>query len=118
MFSADGTWTVFTGDQLGALFASHVVSNYASLDSEKSLAKLAMVASAVSSKMIEAMAKVEGFKFAQCLTGFKYIGNTALDLVKAGYQVEFGYEEAIGFMFGDEIRDKDGVAATVSDHGR
>ena len=25
----------------------------------------------------------------------------------------FGYEEAIGFMFGSELRDKDGVAASV-----
>lgn len=46
--------------------------------------------------------------------GFKYIGNTALDLVKDGYEVLFGYEEAIGYMFGSEIRDKDGVAATVA----
>lgn len=48
------------------------------------------------------------------LTGFKFIGNTALDLERAGYEVPFGYEEAIGFMFGSEIRDKDGIAATVS----
>lgn len=98
--------------------------------SGKAIDKLAMVASTVSSKMIEAMAKCEGFKFVECLTGtagsevvalltdrvtgFKYIGNTALDLVKEGYEVPFGYEEAIGFMFGSEIRDKDGVAATVS----
>jgi len=47
-------------------------------------------------------------------TGFKFIGNTALDLVKEGYEVPFGYEEAIGYMFGSEIRDKDGVAAAVS----
>jgi phosphomannomutase len=47
------------------------------------------------------------------LPGFKFIGNTALDLVRQGYEVPFGYEEAIGFMFGSEIRDKDGVAATV-----
>lgn len=45
--------------------------------------------------------------------GFKFIGNTALNLEKEGYEVPFGYEEAIGFMFGSEIRDKDGVAATV-----
>jgi phosphomannomutase len=50
-------------------------------------------------------------------TGFKYIGNTALDLAKTGLHVPFGYEEAIGFMFGDEIRDKDGVAATVRSLG-
>ena len=31
--------------------------------------KLSMVASTVSSKMIEAMAATEGFNFAECLTG-------------------------------------------------
>lgn len=90
-----------------------------------------MVASTVSSKMVEAMALCEGFKFVDCLTGrlsryniwhlfqinitgFKFIGNTALDLERVGCEVPFGYEEAIGFMFGSEIRDKDGIAATVS----
>lgn len=90
-----------------------------------------MVASAVSSKMVGAMAAVEGFKFTECLTGscrsaqrqlkyvdfrhpgFKFIGNTALALVEQGYEVPFGYEEAIGFMVGSEIRDKDGVSAAV-----
>ena len=45
--------------------------------------------------------------------GFKFIGNTALRLEQEGFEVPFGYEEAIGFMFGSKIRDKDGVAATV-----
>jgi phosphomannomutase len=47
------------------------------------------------------------------LVGFKYIGNTTLALVEQGFEVPFGYEEAIGFMIGSEIRDKDGVAAAV-----
>ena len=79
--------------------------------------------------MVKAMAQAEGFKFYESLTGmffwvelstmgrrtigFKYIGNTALDLVKQGYEVPFGYEEAIGYMIGNEIRDKDGISATV-----
>jgi phosphomannomutase len=46
-------------------------------------------------------------------SGFKYIGNTALALVEQGFEVPFGYEEAIGFMIGSEIRDKDGVSAAV-----
>ncbi|KAF4604010.1 phosphohexose mutase family protein [Pleurotus pulmonarius] len=107
-----GKWIVFTGDQLGALFASRELAIYK--QSGKPLEKLAMVASTVSSKMIEAMAHAEGFKFAECLTGFKFIGNTALTLVEQGFEVPFGYEEAIGYMFGPQIRDKDGVAATVS----
>ncbi|KIM58711.1 hypothetical protein SCLCIDRAFT_127650 [Scleroderma citrinum Foug A] len=107
----NGQWRTFTGDQLGSLFASHVLDAYKATG--KPLSNLAMVASTVSSKMIEAMARIEGFRFVECLTGFKFIGNTALDLVKEGYEVPFGYEEAIGFMFGSEIRDKDGVAAAV-----
>ncbi|KAI9056683.1 phosphoglucomutase first 3 domain-containing protein [Trametes sanguinea] len=107
----DGKWIQFTGDQLGTLFASACLDKYKA--SGKPIAKLAMVASTVSSKMIEAMAHAEGFKFAECLTGFKYIGNTALALEKEGYEVPFGYEEAIGFMFGSQLRDKDGVAASV-----
>ena len=89
-----------------------------------------MVASTVSSKMVESMARAEGFKFEECLTGdctthnlfqvliffagFKWIGNTASQLeADHGLDVRFGYEEAIGFMFGKVIRDKDGVAALV-----
>jgi len=107
----DGTWVMFTGDQLGALFAGRILEQYKV--SGKPLDKLSMVASTVSSKMIEAIAAAEGFKFVECLTGFKYIGNTALALVEQGFEVPFGYEEAIGFMIGSEIRDKDGVAAAV-----
>lgn len=123
----NGGWTTFTGDQLGALFAHRVFQNHKK--ASRNLSKLAIIASTVSSKMVEKMGQVEGFKFVECLTGesvtsssyelftmragFKYIGNTALDLVKQGYAVPFGYEEAIGYMFGENIRDKDGVAATM-----
>ena len=77
--------------------------------------KLAMVASTVSSKLIESMAHAEGFTFVECLTGFKYIGNTILDLERDGYNVLFGYEEALGYMIGDSegVRDKDGVSSSA-----
>ncbi|KDR81365.1 hypothetical protein GALMADRAFT_239221 [Galerina marginata CBS 339.88] len=106
-----GEWILFTGDQLGSIFAARVLEAYKA--SGQPVNKLAMVASTVSSKMIETMAEVEGFKFVECLTGFKFIGNTALRLVADGFTVPLGYEEAIGFMFGSQIRDKDGVAATM-----
>ncbi|CAE6416104.1 unnamed protein product [Rhizoctonia solani] len=107
----DGTWFVFSGDQLGSLFAAWILEGYKA--SGRPIDKLAMVASTVSSKLIGAMAAKEGFKFVESLTGFKYIGNAARTLESEGYNVLFGYEEAIGFMLGEEVRDKDGVSATM-----
>lgn len=70
-----------------------------------------MVASTVSSKFLARMGEVEGFTFVESLTGFKWIGNTAMNLEKQGLNVIFSYEEAIGFTIGDIVKDKDGVSA-------
>lgn len=67
--SSTGKWNAFTGDQIGALLASWALSKYQ--ESGKPIEKLAMCASTVSSKMIRAMAKKEGFVFRETLTGFK-----------------------------------------------
>jgi phosphoglucomutase len=65
----------------------------------------------VSSKLLARMAAAEGFRFQETLTGFKWLGNVAHQLEAQGYDVLFGYEEAIGFMFPGVHHDKDGVAA-------
>jgi phosphoglucomutase/phosphopentomutase len=41
------------------------------------------------------------------------MGNRAYNLKKEGKTVLFAFEEAIGFMFGDLVLDKDGVSAAV-----
>lgn len=58
-----------------------------------------MLASAVSSAALGAMAAAEGFRFEQTLTGFKWLGNVAKQKQAAGLTVLFAFEEAIGFMF-------------------
>lgn len=75
------------------------------------LKPVAMCASTVSSKMLGAIGKQEGFLFEETLTGFKWIGSRALALQQQGYKVLLGYEEAIGFSCGGIIPDKDGVSA-------
>lgn len=60
-----------------------------------------MLASAVSSRALGAMAAVEGFAFEQTLTGFKWLGNIAQQRAAQGKRVLFAFEEAIGFMFPD-----------------
>lgn len=45
------------------------------------------------------------------MTGFKWMGNKASELLKSGKAVLFAYEEAIGFMCGPTVLDKDGISA-------
>lgn len=72
-----------------------------------------MLATTVTTKMIRAMARKEGFQFEDTLTGFKWLGNRALDLQAAGKTVLLTVEEAIGFCVGDVVVDKDGVSAAA-----
>lgn len=76
-------------------------------------ARLAMLSSAVSSKMLRSMAEKEGFHHEETLTGFKWLGNKSLELVEKGYDAPYAFEEAIGYMFGEIVRDKDGIAAAT-----
>lgn len=70
-----------------------------------------MMSSTVSSMMLRSMATVEGFNYIDTLTGFKWMGNKAVELQAQGKHVLFAYEEAIGFMFSSTVLDKDGISA-------
>ena len=70
-----------------------------------------MCASTVSSKMLATVAAAEGFHFSETLTGFKYLGNECARLSALGMDPVFAYEEAIGYLQGRDVRDKDGVGA-------
>lgn len=101
------TWRQLTGNEIGFLFAMYVIEE---LTSQDQLPKTYLLNSTVSSQILASMAEYHGFNFKDTLTGFKWIGNKAVDLKKEGYHVPFGYEEAIGFMF-DVVNDKDGISA-------
>ena len=106
----NGQWHIFTGNQLGILLGSYVFSRY---PSSKPREKLAMLASTVSSRMLHALAQKEGFHFTETLTGFKWLGNVARDLAKAGYDVAFAFEEALGYMIPQTVHDKDSISAAA-----
>jgi phosphoglucomutase len=103
-------WHIFTGNQLGVLLGAYLFERY---PSSKPRDKLAMLASTVSSRMLAALAKKEGFKFTETLTGFKWLGNIARDLTSDGYDVVFAFEEALGYMIPQTVHDKDSISAAA-----
>ncbi|XP_043190190.1 phosphoglucomutase-2-like [Amphibalanus amphitrite] len=105
-----GEWRVFNGNETGALLGWWCWSSYPSPDDKDTCY---MLASTVSSKILRSIAEKEGFHFEETLTGFKWMGNRAEQLMLQGKKVLFAFEEAIGFMCGTTVLDKDGVSAAL-----
>lgn len=108
---SNGEWKVFTGNELGALLGWWMWHRAQQKGVDPS--KAVMISSTVSSKFLESMAKKEGFIFEETLTGFKWMANRGLELQEQGHQVLFAFEEAIGFMCGMHVPDKDGISAVA-----
>lgn len=104
-------WKQLSGNEIGILFADYVIHSQF-LDKSLGVGNVYMLNSTVSSQMIGSIASKLGFHFEDTLTGFKWIGNKAIDLEREGHVVPFAYEEAIGFMF-PTVHDKDGISALV-----
>jgi phosphomannomutase len=61
----------------------------------------------VSSSLLRVLCQARGHRYAETLTGFKWI-------VRAGADLVFGYEEALGYCVApDLVRDKDGISAAL-----
>ncbi|XP_072388312.1 phosphopentomutase [Diabrotica undecimpunctata] len=108
-----GEWRIFNGNETGALIGWWMLSSFKKRNPSYPLSKVYMLASTVSSMILNTMSKKQGFKFIDTLTGFKWLGNKALELEKQGNKVIFCFEEAIGFMVSTEVLDKDGVSAAA-----
>jgi phosphomannomutase len=102
-----GGYRVLSGDQMGALLADYLL--------EVGPRDRRMVATTiVSSQLLGFLAEQVGAEYRETLTGFKWIGNAAMDYEREhGGRFVMGYEEAIGFSVGPLVRDKDGVSAAV-----
>ncbi|CAK8683742.1 unnamed protein product [Clavelina lepadiformis] len=107
----DGHWKVFTGNEIGTLLGWWAWHCYISKNPDADRSNVYMLSSTVSSMILQSVASVEGFSFEDTLTGFKWMGNRTDELVKQGKTVLFAFEEAIGFMYGNNVLDKDGVSA-------
>ncbi|ORC93790.1 phosphomannomutase-like protein [Trypanosoma theileri] len=112
----DGTWRIFNGNEIGALLGWWTI--FHARKCGESLENCYFLSSTVSSMILRSIATKEGIHFEETLTGFKWMGSLAESLSReSSARVILAFEEAIGYMFGTRVLDKDGVtaAAVVAD---
>ncbi|MBQ8372149.1 MAG: phospho-sugar mutase [Clostridia bacterium] len=109
----DGSFTTITGNQMGALLLDYAITQ------RRALGKLSpeayCVKSIVSTDMAYKIAKTNGIKLHDVLTGFKFIGEVIKNYEKVGKSEGFvlGFEESYGYLLGTYARDKDAVEAAM-----
>lgn len=105
----NGQFVMLTGNEIGVLLGHHRL-----VDDPKPHADRLVITTIVSSPQLGSIAGELGVRYAETLTGFKWIANTALaQEAEHGTRFVFGYEEALGSSTGDVVRDKDGVSAAL-----
>jgi phosphomannomutase len=93
----DGGYRMLRGDEVGVLLAVHLLDRGATGT---------FACSIVSSTLLGTIAADRGVRFAQTLTGFKWISRVE--------GLAFGYEEALGYCVDPAgVRDKDGISAAL-----
>ncbi|WGX98334.1 phospho-sugar mutase [Nocardioides sp. L-11A] len=95
--ATEGGWRMLRGDEVGALLADHLL---------RAGRSGVYATSIVSSSLLGTMARAAGQRYAETLTGFKWIGRLP--------ELVFGYEEALGYCVDPaHVSDKDGVSAAL-----
>ena len=103
-----GEYVLLNGNQTLVLLMCYQLTRWAELG--KITGKEFVVKTIVTSMMPDAVAEHFGVKCYNCLTGFKYIAKIIREQEGLTKYIGGG-EESFGYLPGDFVRDKDGVAA-------
>jgi phosphoglucomutase len=103
-----GDYVLLNGNQTLVLIMCYQLTRWAELG--KITGKEFVVKTIVTSMMPDAVAEHFGVKCYNCLTGFKYIAKIIREQEGMTKYIGGG-EESFGYLPGDYVRDKDGVAA-------
>ena len=106
----DGKWFFPNGNQIGILFAEYILTYKKDIPANGT-----MITTIVSTPLLDTIAKKNRKIPLRTLTGFKYIGEKIRQFENKTLDGTFlfGFEEAIGYLVGTHVRDKDAVVASM-----
>ena len=99
-----------TGNQMGFILGNFILERI----KDKNIEKGALVKTLVTADLIKKIAADYGVEVFETLTGFKNICKLPNICDETGEKnFIFGYEESIGYVIGDHIRDKDAIGTSM-----
>lgn len=108
----NGQYVQISGNQTGVLLLDYLIG--AKKRAGTLPADAVSLKSLVTTDMARVVAEANGVKSYNTFTGFKFMAEKKNQLEAAGQgHVIFSYEESIGYMIGDYVRDKDAVTASL-----
>ena len=105
-----GEFELLNGNQTGALLVNYLITRWKELGKVKG--KEFIAKTVVTTDLMDVIAKANGVKVYNTLTGFKHIGALIRSLEGAEKFIGGG-EESYGYLAGDFVRDKDAVMSCV-----
>jgi len=109
--SANGDYTLVTGNQLGALHLDYLLLSLTELG--KMPKRPVVVKTIVTTDLQAAIAGKYNVECKECLTGFKWIAEVMRVIESEGKDFVYGTEESYGHLIETEARDKDGISAAA-----
>lgn len=108
----NGQYVQISGNQTGVLLLDYLIG--AKKRAGTLPADAVALKSLVTTDMARVVAEANGVKSYNTFTGFKFMAEKKNQLEASGQgHVIFSYEESIGYMIGDYVRDKDAVTASL-----
>lgn len=106
--NSNGEFVLLNGNQTGALLTYYILKRYSELG--RLTGREFVVKTIVTTELIAQISRSFGVKYYDVLTGFKFIAEAIREQEGVG-RFLCGGEESFGFLVGDAVRDKDGVAS-------
>lgn len=110
----DEKYHILTGNQVGALIIDYVLDRHTTLKTLPNNG--AVIKTIVTTELQRKISESYGVTCHDTLTGFKHIAAKIQEFEetkRGGPQFIVGGEESIGYMYGLEVRDKDGISVAM-----